>query len=167
MSVTIEFERLLAYSDYERQKWRDWIAADPTRLSIVLQPGGRFPTAADLLDHIFLVERRHLSRLQGSTPPEASGVPVGDWQRLFEYAGLVRADFRQYVSNLTDVVADGVLSWNAVGIGPITLSRRRLVTHVFLHEVRHLAQLAGAARAAGIAPPGNHDLFLFEEFDRL
>lgn len=165
MSVTIEFARLLAYSDHERQKWRDWIAADPHRLSVVMQPGGRFPTAAQLLDHIFLVERRHLCRLQGSTPPEESGVPLGDWQRLFEYAGLVRADFRQYVSDLTDVVADGLISWNAIGIGSVTLSRRRLVTHVFLHEVRHLAQLALAARMAGIEPPGNHDLFLFEGFD--
>jgi len=165
VSMRIEFERLLAYSDHERQKWRDWIAADPGRMSIVMQPGARFPTAAQLLDHIFLVERRHLCRLQGSTPPEESGVPPGDWQRLFEYADLVRADFRQYVSDLTDVVADGLLSWNAIGIGPITLPRRRLVTHVFLHEVRHLAQLALAARMAGIEPPGNHDLFLFEGFD--
>jgi len=164
VSVTIEFPQLLAYSDYERQKWRDWIAADPTRLSIVLQPGGRFPTAAELLDHIFLVERRHLCRLQGSTPPEETGVPLGDWPRLFEYADLVRADFRRYVSDLTNIVADGTLTWNAIGIGPVTLSRRRLVTYVFLHEVRHLAQLAGAARAAGVAPPGNHDLFLFEGF---
>jgi uncharacterized damage-inducible protein DinB len=165
VSVTIEFARLLAYSDHERQKWRDWIAADPSRLSIVLQPGGRFPTAAELLDHIFFVERRHLSRLQGSTPPEESGVPLGNWTRLFEYADLVRADFRQYVSDLTDVAADGTITWNAIGIGPVTLSRRRLVTHVFLHEVRHLAQLALAARTAGIEPPGNHDLFLFEGFD--
>jgi len=165
MSLTIEFARLLAYSDYERQKWHDWIAADPQRMSIVLQPGGRFPTAAELLDHIFFVERRHLCRLQGSTPPEESGVPLGNVQRLFEYADLVRADFRQYTSTLTDVVADGVITWNAIGLGPVTLSRRRLVTHVFLHEVRHFAQLAQAARAAGIAPPGNHDLFLFEGFD--
>jgi len=77
----------------------------------------------------------------------------------------VRADFRRYVSDLTDVTADGKISWNAIGIGPITLSRRRLATHVFLHEVRHLAQLALAARMAGIEPPGNHDLFLFDAFD--
>jgi uncharacterized damage-inducible protein DinB len=165
VSLTIQFAQLLAYSDYERQKWHDWIAADPARMSIVMQPGGRFPTAAELLDHVFFVERRHLSRLQGSTPPEESGVPLGDWQRLFEYAGLVRADLRQYVSDLTDVVADGLISWNAVGIGPLTLPRRRLLTHVFLHEVRHLAQLALAARMAGIEPPGNHDLFLFKGFD--
>jgi uncharacterized damage-inducible protein DinB len=165
MSLTVGFEPLLRYSDHERQKWHDWIAADPQRMSIVMQPGGRFPTAAELLDHIFFVERRHLCRLQGSTPPEESGIPLGDWQRLFEYADLVRADFRSYVSELTDMTADGQITWNAVGLGQITMPRRRLLTHVFLHEVRHLAQLALAARAAGIEPPGNHDLFLFEGFD--
>ena len=163
--LSVPFAPLLDYSDHERRKWREWIAADPTRMSIVLQPGGRFPTAAELLDHIFYVERRHLSRLQGSTPPEEIGVPLGDWQRLFEYAELVRADLRRYVSEVTDAVADSQIGWNAIGIGPISLSRRRLLMHVFLHEVRHLAQLAQAARASGIEPPGNHDLFLFEGFD--
>jgi uncharacterized damage-inducible protein DinB len=165
VSLTIGFEALLAYSDHERKKWRDWIAADPGRMSIVLQPGNRFPTAAELLDHIFFVERRHLCRLQGSTLPEETGIPLGDWMRLFEYADLVRADFRRYVSDLTDVTADGVMTFTLVGFGPVTMPRRRLVTHVFLHEVRHLAQLALAARMAGIEPPGNHDLFLFEGFD--
>jgi uncharacterized damage-inducible protein DinB len=163
--LSVHFAPLLDYSDHERQKWREWIAADPTRVAIPVQPGGRFPTGAELLDHIFYVERRHLSRLQGATPPEESGVPLGDWQRLFEYADLVRADLRRYVSDVTDAVADSQIGWNAIGIGPISLSRRRLLMHVFLHEVRHLAQLAQAARAAGIEPPGNHDLFLFEEFD--
>jgi uncharacterized damage-inducible protein DinB len=164
MSVTIGLEPLLGYSDQERQKWREWIAADPKRMSIALQPGGRFPTAAELLDHIFFVERRHLCRLEGATPPEETGVPLGDWQRLFEYADLVRADFRRYVSDLTDVTADGLITFNAIGLGPVTMSRRRLLTHVFLHEIRHFAQLALAARMAGIEPPGKHDLFYFEEF---
>jgi hypothetical protein len=30
---------------------------------------------------------------------------------------------------------------------------------VALHEVRHWAQIAWTVRAAGPAPPGNHDLF--------
>ena len=164
MSVTVGLEALIGYSDQERAKWRDWIAADPARLSIVLQPGGRFPTVADLLDHVFFVERRHLCRLEGGTPPESTGVPIGDWQRLFEYADLVRADLRRYVADLTDIAADGLLSWDAIGIGAITMSRRRLLTHILLHETRHLAQLALAARTAGIEPPGKHDLFFFDEF---
>jgi uncharacterized damage-inducible protein DinB len=164
MSVTVGLEALIGYSDRERAKWRDWIAADPGRLSIALQPGGRFPTVADLLDHVFYVERRHLCRLEGGTPPEHTGVPIGDWQRLFEYADLVRADLRRYVADLTDADADGTISWDAVGIGPIAMSRRRLLTHILLHEIRHLAQLALAARIAVVAPPGQHDLFFFDGF---
>jgi uncharacterized damage-inducible protein DinB len=160
--VTIDVERLLDYSDYERAKWREWISADPRRMTIVLQPGGRFPTAAELLDHVFFVERRHLCRLEGATPPESSGVPLGDWARLFEYADLVRADFRHYVSELTDAGADEPLTFDAIGLGPVTMSRRKLLTHVLLHEIRHLAQLALAARTAGIEPPGKHDLFYCE-----
>ena len=29
-----------------------------------VQPGGRLPTVGKLIDHIFLVERRHLQRLR-------------------------------------------------------------------------------------------------------
>ena len=164
MSVTISLERLLDYSDFDRGKWRNWFTVDPARMKLTAQPGGRFPTAGDLVDHIFLVERRHLCRLQGSTPPESTGIPAGDVPRLFEYADLVRADFRRYVADLDDASADGPLSFNAIGLGPVTMSRRRLLTHVFLHEVRHFAQLALAARTAGIEPPGQHDLFYFEDF---
>ena len=165
MSVAVSLESLLAYSDYERKKWRDWIEADPARLKIPFQPGGRFPDLGALFDHLFLVERRHLSRLEGATPPSETGIPAGDVKALFEYADLVRADFRAYVDALdeetamTPIVLTGLQS-----SGDITMSRRRLATHVLLHEVRHLAQIAYAARLAGHAPPGQHDIFYFGEF---
>ena len=165
MTLGITLDQLLDYSDHERRKWREWVGADPARLDVVMQAGGRFPTVGALLDHIFLVERRHLARLEGGTPPDATGVPLGDWKRLFEYADLVRADFRRYASDVDDDVGDQVIAFNAVGLGPVSMTRRRLLTHVALHEIRHLAQVALAARMAGIAPPGEHDLFYFREFD--
>ena len=39
------------------------------------------------------------------------------------------------------------------------MPRRKLVVHIVLHEVRHFAQLALAARMAGHPPPGEHDYF--------
>ena len=90
MTVAVDLVEPLHYSDHERAKWREWIAADPARMSIPFQDGGRFPIVGSLFDHIFLVERRMFSRIQGATPPDATGVPVGDWQALFEYADLVR-----------------------------------------------------------------------------
>ena len=164
MSLSVLVPALLDYSDHERRKWRDWIATDPQRLTIAVQPGGRFPAAADLLDHVFFAERRNLCRLEGATPPDETGIPRGEWERLFEYGDLVRADLRRYVSDLTDIVADGVITFTPPGGSPVTMSRRRLIAHVFVHETRHLAQLALAARIAGIEPPGKHDLFYFDGF---
>jgi uncharacterized damage-inducible protein DinB len=164
MSITAGLPELLAYSDHERAKWRAWAEADPSRLSLPFQEGQRFPTVGSVFDHVFLVERRHLSRLAGATPPESTGVATGDVKGLFEYADLVRADFRQFVTTLDDAAAAQAISFS-IPAGPVTMTRRKLATHVVLHEVRHLAQVALAARAAGVAPPGEHDLFFCPVYD--
>lgn len=160
MSVNVPIEELLDYSDHERRRWREWLASHPARLGITVQSGGRFPTANALLDHVFLVERRHLARLEGALPPDATGIPAGDINALFEYAGLVRADFRRYLADLDDTRAAEMMVVTLPS-SSLTMTRRKLVTHVVLHEIRHLAQLALAARAAGHAPPGDHDFFCF------
>jgi uncharacterized damage-inducible protein DinB len=162
VSLTVDLVRLLEYSDHERRKWKDWIAADPARLQIPFQRAGRFPTVGSLLDHVFLVERRHLSRLEGSTPPDETGVAAGDWPALFEYADLVRADFCKYVADLTDARGTETIAFT-VQSGAFSMTRRKLAVHIVLHEARHLAQLAYAARLAGHEPPGQHDYFYFPE----
>jgi uncharacterized damage-inducible protein DinB len=159
---TVGVSELLDYSDHERRKWREWIAADPARLAIGFQPGGRFPTLGAILDHVFLVERRHLARLQGSVPPDDSGVAAGDVNALFEYADLVRSDLRNYVADATEDDLRQTLTF-ATRSGTGTMSRRRLLVHILLHEIRHLAQVAYAVRLGGQTPPGQHDLFYFPE----
>lgn len=160
MSVSVELRELVDYSDHERRKWRDWIAAMPGRLEIPFQAAGRFPTIGSLFDHIFLVERRHLARLEGGTPPDATGVKPGDWNALFEYADLVRADLRRYIADADEAEARATITVVAQS-GTQTMTKRRLCTHILLHEVRHLAQVAYAARRAGQEPPGQHDLYYF------
>lgn len=162
MTVSLELRELADYSDHERLKWRNWIAAAPARLEIPFQAGGRFPSIGSLFDHIFLVERRHLARLEGGSPPDSTGVKAGDWKALFEYAGLVRADLRRYLADLDDDEARAVVTFAAQS-GTLTMTKRRLAAHILLHEVRHLAQIAHAVRNAGQEPPGRHDLFYFAE----
>lgn len=161
MSVSIPLAPLLDYSDHERQKWHDWLREEPARLQIPVQPDSRFRTVGDLLEHVFFVERRHLSRLEGATPPEASGIPAGDVDALFEYGDLVRADLRSYIEDFDEATADDPMILS-LSIGNLPTTRRKLVAHLLLHEVRHLAQIALAARIAGHPPPGSHDLLFFE-----
>jgi uncharacterized damage-inducible protein DinB len=158
MSVALELAALMAYSDQERRKWKTWIEADPSRLSIPFQRGGRFPTVGNLLDHMFLVERRHLTRMQGGSLPDKTGVAPGDWEELLSYADNVRADLRNYLSSLTDDTAGQWMTFT-VQSGTFTMTRRKLASHILLHEIRHLAQIAYAARLAGHEPPGDHDFF--------
>ena len=162
MTPAVGVAELLDYSDHERRKWRDWLAADPARLEIRFQPDGRFPTLGSLLDHIFLVERRHLARLEGGEPPEASGVEAGDHTALFEYADLVRSDLRKYVADVTEDDLRQTLTFTTRS-GTGTMTRRRLIVHILLHEIRHLAQIAYAVRLAGQTSPGQHDLFYCPE----
>jgi uncharacterized damage-inducible protein DinB len=161
MSAGLTFSQLLDYSDHERGKWRVWVAADPKRLTLPFQAAERFPTLWSLLDHIFLVERRHLARLRSATPPESTGVTDGDWHGLFDYAALVRADLREYVNGLDEAEAAATFTF-AIPTGTFTMSHGKLTAHILLHELRHWAQVAYVSRAAGIAPPGEHDLFFFQ-----
>ena len=158
MTPTITLDELLAWTAEERAKWRPWFKANPGALDLVMQPGGRFPTVASLVDHIFLVEVRHTLRLQGKELPTASGVPAGNVDALWAYAERGREGLQAFVPTLAaadlntprDVV---------VASGTYPLSPRKLLFHMALHEVRHWAQIAAAVRMAGYVPPGDHDLF--------
>lgn len=158
MSISIGLDALLDYSDHEREKWRQWLAGDPARGSLPLQQTGRFPSIFALLDHVFLVERRHLARLEGAVPPDSTGVKAGDLSGLFEYAALVRADFRRYVTDTNDRRAQERMTVTLQD-SSFSMTRQTLATHIVVHEVRHLAQLALAVRLAGLEPPGEHDYF--------
>src|SRR5262245_20501546 len=105
MSVPVDFDLLMDYADHERTKWKHWLEVDPARLRLPFQVGLRLPTINALLDHVFWVERRHLSRLQGAPLPERSGVAEGDLEGLFAYADSAHADLRSYVAGMTDAKA--------------------------------------------------------------
>lgn len=158
MTINISLEELLAWNDEERAKWRAWLKANPAALTAPVQPGGRFPTVAALIDHIFLVEVRHTCRLRGDGLPAESGVPANDVEALFGYADGSRKSLRGF---LTTVRIDDLDQARDVKVasGVYRLSPRKLLFHMVLHEVRHWAQIAVAVRAAGFAPPGDHDLF--------
>ena len=81
--IALSLDELLAYTDEERGKWRAWLEAHPEALALRLQPDGASRPSARLIDHIFLVEARHLARLQRAAVPDASGLSPNDVAALF------------------------------------------------------------------------------------
>ena len=158
MSLTISYDELLRYTGAEREKWRSWFLSHPAAMDAPVQPGGRLPTVGKLIDHIFLVERRHLQRLTEAPLAQSTGLTGNNAPPLFDYGSSVRRELEQFVADLDPDVADEVRSLNVRDRQwPVTW--RKLLFHILLHEIRHWAQVALAVRLAGYEPPGDHDLF--------
>jgi uncharacterized damage-inducible protein DinB len=161
--ITLSLDELLAYTDEERGKWRVWFVEHPAAMDVRLQPDGRFATVGALVDHIFLVEARHIARLQKELVPEASGV-AADAVALFAYAGRTRDALRAYATRLDEAEAAKPREFT-VQSGTVRMTPRKLLLHIGLHELRHWAQIALGVRQAGLTPPGNHDLFYSSAID--
>lgn len=158
MAPTLAYEELLRYTDGERATWRRFFSGHPGALELPLQPSGNFPTIGKLIDHIFLVERRHLQRLRDEPLSQSTGLTGNNASPLFDYGASVRRELEQFVQEIDDDAASQVRTFE-VRDQPWQMSSRKLLFHILLHEIRHWAQIALAVRLAGIDPPGNHDFF--------
>jgi uncharacterized damage-inducible protein DinB len=156
--IALSLDELLAYTDEERGKWRVWFTAHPAAMDVRLQPAGRFATVGALVDHIFLVEARHLARLRAEAVPEASGIAHGETDALFAYAAQTRDALRDYAARLDEIDAVRPREFT-VQSSTVRMTPRKLLLHIGLHELRHWAQISLGVRQAGLEPPGNHDLF--------
>jgi len=161
--MKLEFDELARYTQEERDKWRSWFAAHTDALEVEVQPAGRHATVGALIDHIFLVERRHLQRLQNAPLDTKTGLSGHHAPPLFDYGASVRRELDQFVSELDEYVADEPRTFT-VQTGDFVLTPRKLLFHCLLHETRHWAQIALALRRAGLEPPGNHDLLYSKAF---
>jgi len=157
-SLNLTFDELLRYTTGEREKWRTWLSAHPEAMEAPVQPGGRLPTVGKLIDHIFLVERRHIQRLMREPLASSTGLTGNNVAPLFDYGASVRRELEQLAGDLDPDVADEVRMLE-VRERQWPVSARKLLFHILVHEIRHWAQVAMAIRLAGLDPPGDHDLF--------
>ena len=158
MALSLAFEELLRYSDEERGKWRRFFTDHAGALELPLQQTVRFSTIGKLIDHIFLVERRHLQRLRSEPVADSTGLTGNNAPPLFDYGASVRRELEQFVQEIDEDVANQVRTFD-VRDQEWQMTPRKLLFHILLHETRHWAQIALAVRLAGIDPPGDHDFF--------
>jgi uncharacterized damage-inducible protein DinB len=158
MPLAIAFDELVRYTNGERDKWRGWFTINPAAIEAPVQPDGRLPTIGRLIDHIFLVERRHLQRLTAQALSDSTGLTGNNATPLFDYGASVRRELEQFVADLGDDDAETVRTFD-VRDRQWPMTPRKLLFHILVHETRHWAQIALAVRLAGFDPPGDHDLF--------
>ena len=166
MPLALSFEELLGYTSDERNKWERWFHAQPAAaLHAGVQRDGRFPDVWKLMDHIFLVEKRHTQRLKRESPlTEQTGIAPDDVSALFEFARSVRKELADFISRATDMDLSRIIELKFPGYSG-SFTARKLAFHILFHEIRHWAQIATAVRNAGFAPPGSHDLLFTQALE--
>lgn len=157
MTLFIALDELIRYTNAERDTWRAWFARHPAAVDAPLQPGAQFPAVGQLIDHIFLAERRNLQRLTAEPLSSSTGLTGRNAPPLFDYGSSVRRELEQFAVDIDADVADEVRTFE-IRDRHWALTPRKLLFHVLLHEIRHWAQIALAVRLAGFEPPGDHDL---------
>jgi uncharacterized damage-inducible protein DinB len=159
MTASLTIDELVHYTNGERAKWDEWFASNPpAALQAAVQREGDFPTVWRLMNHIFLVEKRHTQRLKRQSPlDEQTGVAEPDAGALFTYARAVRDELTAFLRSASPADLDRPIELRYRDQA-ISFTARKLALHIFFHEIRHWAQIATAVRNAGFAPPGYHDL---------
>ena len=156
MPITLTYDELLRYTNDERDKVARLVVPHPTRWT-PRAAGGRLPTVGKLIDHIFLVERRHLQRLTGD-PCRPTGLSGRTRRRSSTTARRCGASWSSSSRRSDEDEADTIRTFD-VREQQWPMTPRKLLFHILLHETRHWAQIALAVRLAGFEPPGDHDLF--------
>ncbi|MFN8062335.1 MAG: DinB family protein [Vicinamibacterales bacterium] len=160
-TIGISFVDLLNYQRAEAGRWRAWLERQPPEL--LDRPFGDadqgMGSIRDMLWHIFIVQWVYACVMEG--------VPYTDWARfpretvadLFSIGDQADSQLRAYLDRATVDDMAKRLSLSGRGV-TIEGSSRKFLTHVFVHSLRHWAQVSTVLRQQGFATDWQHDFVL-------
>ena len=151
MPLAIDITDLMAYTDWQREKWHAFLRqhADALQTSAGPHGDGRFTTVGDLVKHIFSAEKRYLDRLSGRPLTDAASIP-NDVEALFDFGRQSRQELREFINSFPDAGWD-VAKEHTILTHRLRLTPRKIIVQVVLHEIRHWAQIAALLRLNGTA----------------
>lgn len=152
MAITLALEDLLAYTDWQRSLWLDFLRQQQSN---VLKIGSgahgdeRLSTVGEIIRHIFSAEKRYIERLSNVPLTDTSVIPSDDLETLFAFGAQSRAAFRSFLSHFPDENLDVLEQHNIAGHA-LRLTPRKILVHIAMHEVRHWAQISTLLRLQGV-----------------
>jgi uncharacterized damage-inducible protein DinB len=148
--MQIDVNVLMNYTDWERQKWREWLGQQGDALKTSVGPHGdsRFQTVGDVVRHIFSAELRYVERLSGKPLTDTASYPNDSVQALFAFGERSRKALAEFIEAFPaeewDVLRDFEFFGNLLRATP-----KKMILHVLIHEIRHWAQIATLFRLNG------------------
>ncbi len=160
-TASVSLSELVEFTGWERNQWRERLSAHGDAAlgtGVGAHGDGRFETVGDLVKHIFIAEKHHVDRLSNRPITDVSAIPGDTIEKLFAFGERSRRDLAAFVA------AEPADDWDAprkyeINGKMVSVTPRKFIAHILLHEVRHWAQIATILRLNGIT--GNFPDFLF------
>lgn len=165
-AVGISFADLLRYNESEALKWRSWLEAQPLELLDVPfgNPAQHMGNVREMIRHIFLTEWVYACVLNGESFDRWDQFTHDSIATLFAIGDHARAGLRKYLASATEAGMSSPVTLSARGF-TVTGTARKFVTHVFIHSLRHWAQLATVLRQQGHEVGWPHDFVLSDAIE--
>jgi len=154
MNQGIEFAELLAYTEEENGRWKQFFARHPEALDLPLDIAG---DVRKLVLHIFAVELHYAHAVLGLEKIDLGKLPASTLEELFATGDEAARLYREFFAKAKSE------EWNeTVQLGRINVkaSKRKLIAQAFTHSMRHWAQISTFLRQQGLKQDWNHDFLL-------
>lgn len=144
--AVVSFEELLGDFDSTAAKWKEFFKANPGAAGVPTDIAGS-GTVAGLVCHIYVAAMRNYERLDGE-PVTEFGV-AKDLAAAWELQSKASANLREFLDEADDDVLDEIrrIRWRTAG--ELAVTRRKLCLHIFVHSIRHWAQIGPLVRQNG------------------
>lgn len=153
----VSFGELLVYTDRETERWFQWLRGQgPEVLQVRMGEGAR-ETVRDVIGHVFGVELRYAERLLGQPVTAFEAMDAGSLDALWALHQQARRLLHAYLDALPAGERGRTLVFQTRSYGQLQASAHRVTAHLFLHGIRHWAQVATALRQAGHRQDWEHD----------
>ena len=161
MDDGIRFSDLLAYTDAEHAKWRQFFVLHPQALDLPCDVAGS-GTIRELVFHIFAVNLNFAHMLLDLQRPDFKALPHATLEELF---AIDEEAIRKLRSFLQKARPEDWSAQATLGFIKKDVSKRKMMTQAMLHGVHHRAQLATALRQQNLKQDWIHDFVLSDVMD--
>jgi uncharacterized damage-inducible protein DinB len=97
--MQIDGNVLIGYTDWERQKWHDWLEHHGEGLKTSMGPHGDNQTVGDIVKHIFSAVKRYIERLSDEPLTDTASIPNDNLEALFELGQQSRQALKDFVES--------------------------------------------------------------------
>ncbi len=155
----LSYETLLEHTSIEQHRWHDWFAEHPAAWAVPFATG-RMATIGGVAMHIFAVELRYAQRLLDQAVTDWEDFRQTSIEDVFGVGDNARAQLVQFLTTAPEAELDRVLTFQTLSAGLISASKHKIASNLFLHGIRHWAQVATVLRQMGFGDQWSHDLLL-------